>query len=286
MGVGQRVGIFAGSGVGKSTLLGMIARKGSADVNVIALVGERGREVREFMENDLGPEGMAKSVVVCATSDEPALLRLKAALTATAIAEAFRDQGKNVLLMMDSVTRFAMAQREIGLSLGEAPVSRGYTPSVFGKLPELIEKAGNGTNPEGSLTAFYTILLDGDDINDPISDTARGVLDGHLFLSRELADSGHYPAIDIELSISRVMPRVVNETHLKAARRVKQLYSRYMRGRDLLNMGAYAPGSDPDFDKAIRLWPQIQRFLQQDVTEVISFEDSFADLVAIAEAAK
>jgi flagellum-specific ATP synthase len=179
-----------------------------------------------------------------------------------------------------------MAQREIGLSLGEAPVSRGYTPSVFGKLPELIEKAGNGTNPEGSLTAFYTILLDGDDINDPISDTARGVLDGHLFLSRELADSGHYPAIDIELSISRVMPRVVNEVHLKAARRVKQLYSRYMRGRDLLNMGAYAAGSDPDFDKAIRLWPQIQRFLQQDVTEVISFEDSFADLVAIAEAAK
>jgi flagellum-specific ATP synthase len=179
-----------------------------------------------------------------------------------------------------------MAQREIGLSLGEAPVSRGYTPSVFGKLPELIEKAGNGTNPHGSLTAFYTILLEGDDINDPISDTARGVLDGHLFLSRELADSGYYPAIDIERSISRVMPRVVSEAHLLAARRVKQLYSRYMRGRDLLNMGAYAPGADPDFDKAIRLWPQIQDFLQQDVTQVISFEDSFQNLLAIAEASK
>jgi flagellum-specific ATP synthase len=269
VGRGQRLGIFAGSGVGKSVTLGMLAR-----------------EVREFCEDVLGEEALKRAVVVAAPADSSPLARAKGAWYGTEIASWFRDQGKHVVLIVDSLTRFAMAQREIGLSLGEAPVSRGYTPSVFGKLPELIEKAGNGTNPEGSLTAFYTILLDGDDINDPISDTARGVLDGHLFLSRELADSGHYPAIDIELSISRVMPRVVNETHLKAARRVKQLYSRYMRGRDLLNMGAYAPGSDPDFDKAIRLWPQIQRFLQQDVTEVISFEDSFADLVAIAEAAK
>ena len=286
VGRGQRLGIFAGSGVGKSVTLGMLARNCKADVIVISLVGERGREVREFCEDVLGEEALKRAVVVAAPADSSPLARAKGAWYGTEIASWFRDQGKHVVLIVDSLTRFAMAQREIGLSLGEAPVSRGYTPSVFGKLPELIEKAGNGTNPEGSLTAFYTILLDGDDINDPISDTARGVLDGHLFLSRELADSGHYPAIDIELSISRVMPRVVNEAHLKAARRVKQLYSRYMRGRDLLNMGAYAPGSDPDFDKAIRLWPQIQRFLQQDVTEVISFEDSFADLVAIAEAAK
>ena len=253
---------------------------------VISLVGERGREVREFCEDVLGEEAMQRAVVVAAPADSSPLARAKGAWYGTEIASWFRDQGMHVVLIVDSLTRFAMALREIGLSLGEAPVSRGYTPSVFGKIPELIEKAGNGINPKGSLTSFYTILLEGDDINDPISDTARGVLDGHLFLSRELADSGHYPAIDIELSISRVMPRVVDENHLLAARRVKQLYSRYMRGRDLLNMGAYAPGSDPDFDRAIRLWPQIQEFLRQDVTQVYSFENSVKALIAIAEASK
>jgi flagellum-specific ATP synthase len=286
VGRGQRLGIFAGSGVGKSVLLGMLARNCKADVIVISLVGERGREVREFCEDVLGEEALQRAVVVAAPADSSPLARAKGAWYGTEIAAWFRDQGKHVVLIVDSLTRFAMAQREIGLSLGEAPVSRGYTPSVFGKLPELIEKAGNGINPNGSLTAFYTILLEGDDINDPISDTARGVLDGHLFLSRELADGGYYPAIDIERSISRVMPRVVSEEHLMAARRVKQLYSRYMRGRDLLNMGAYAPGSDPDFDKAIRLWPEIQSFLQQDVTEVINFESSLEVLLAIAEASR
>jgi flagellum-specific ATP synthase len=286
VGRGQRLGIFAGSGVGKSVTLGMLARNCKADVIVISLVGERGREVREFCEDVLGEDAMQRAVVVAAPADSSPLARAKGAWYGTEIASWFRDQGMHVVLIVDSLTRFAMALREIGLSLGEAPVSRGYTPSVFGKIPELIEKAGNGINPKGSLTSFYTILLEGDDINDPISDTARGVLDGHLFLSRELADSGHYPAIDIELSISRVMPRVVEENHLLAARRVKQLYSRYMRGRDLLNMGAYAPGSDPDFDRAIRLWPQIQEFLRQDVTQVYSYEDSVRALIAIAEASK
>lgn len=286
VGRGQRLGIFAGSGVGKSVTLGMLARNCKADVIVISLVGERGREVREFCEDVLGEEALQRAVVVAAPADSSPLARAKGAWYGTEIAAWFRDQGKHVVLIVDSLTRFAMAQREIGLSLGEAPVSRGYTPSVFSKLPELIEKAGNGTNPNGSLTSFYTILLDGDDINDPISDTARGVLDGHLFLSRELADSGHYPAIDLERSISRVMPRVVSDVHLKAARRAKQLYSRYMRGRDLLNMGAYAPGSDPDFDSAIRLWPKIQGFLQQDVTEVIPFEESREALLSITEASR
>ena len=286
VGRGQRLGIFAGSGVGKSVTLGMLARNCKADVIVISLVGERGREVREFCEDVLGDEALKRAVVVAAPADSSPLSRAKGAWYGTEIAAWFRDQGKHVVLIVDSLTRFAMAQREIGLSLGEAPVSRGYTPSVFSKLPELIEKAGNGTNPNGSLTSFYTILLDGDDINDPISDTARGVLDGHLFLSRELADSGHYPAIDVERSISRVMPRVVSDAHLRAARRAKQLYSRYMRGRDLLNMGAYAPGSDPDFDSAIRLWPAIQDFLQQDVTEVIPFEESRDALLSITEASR
>ncbi len=286
VGRGQRLGIFAGSGVGKSVTLGMLARNCKADVIVISLVGERGREVREFCEDVLGEEALQRAVVVAAPADSSPLARSKGAWYGTEIATWFRDQGMHVVLIVDSLTRFAMALREIGLSLGEAPVSRGYTPSVFGKIPELIEKAGNGTSPKGSLTSFYTILLEGDDINDPISDTARGVLDGHLFLSRELADSGHYPAIDIELSISRVMPRVVDQAHLLAARRVKQLYSRYMRGRDLLNMGAYAPGSDPDFDRAIRLWPQIQEFLRQDLTETVSFDESVKSLLAIAEASK
>lgn len=282
VGRGQRLGIFAGSGVGKSVMLGMLSRNCVADVIVIALVGERGREVREFVDDILGEEALKRAVVVAAPADSSPLARSKGAWYATDIATWFRDQGKHVVLIVDSLTRFAMAQREIGLSLGEAPVSRGYPPSVFAKMPELVEKVGNGANPAGSITAFYTVLLEADDINDPVADTARGILDGHFFLSRELADSGHYPAIDIEKSISRVMPRVVDEQHLLAARRVKQLYSRYMRGRDLLTMGAYAPGTDPDFDAAIRLWPKIQAFLQQDAGNVFNFEDSAKLLLEIA----
>lgn len=283
VGRGQRLGIFAGSGVGKSVMLGMLSRNCVADVIVIALVGERGREVREFVDDILGEEALKRAVVVAAPADSSPLARSKGAWYATDIATWFRDQGKHVVLIVDSLTRFAMAQREIGLSLGEAPVSRGYPPSVFAKMPELVEKVGNGANPAGSITAFYTVLLEADDINDPVADTARGILDGHFFLSRELADSGHYPAIDIEKSISRVMPRVVDEQHLLAARRVKQLYSRYMRGRDLLTMGAYAPGTDPDFDAAIRLWPKIQAFLQQDAGNVFNFEDSAKLLLQIAQ---
>jgi flagellum-specific ATP synthase len=246
------------------------------------LIGERGREVREFVDDILGEEALKRAVVVAAPADSSPLARSKGAWYATDIATWFRDQGKHVVLIVDSLTRFAMAQREIGLSLGEAPVSRGYPPSVFAKMPDLVEKVGNGTNPAGSITAFYTVLLEADDINDPVADTARGILDGHFFLSRELADSGHYPAIDIEKSISRVMPRVVDEKHLLAARRVKQLYSRYMRGRDLLTMGAYVPGTDPDFDAAIRLWPKIQAFLQQDAGNVFNFADSAKLLLEIA----
>lgn len=282
VGRGQRLGIFAGSGVGKSVMLGMLSRNCVADVIVIALIGERGREVREFVDDILGEEALKRAVVVAAPADSSPLARSKGAWYATDIATWFRDQGKHVVLIVDSLTRFAMAQREIGLSLGEAPVSRGYPPSVFAKMPDLVEKVGNGTNPAGSITAFYTVLLEADDINDPVADTARGILDGHFFLSRELADSGHYPAIDIEKSISRVMPRVVDEKHLLAARRVKQLYSRYMRGRDLLTMGAYVPGTDPDFDAAIRLWPKIQAFLQQDAGNVFNFADSAKLLLEIA----
>ena len=286
IGRGQRIGIFAGSGVGKSVTLGMLCRNCVADVIVVSLVGERSREVREFCDEILDPETAKRAVVVAAPADSSPLARAKGAWYATDIATWFRDQDKHVVLIVDSLTRFAMAQREIGLSLGEAPVSRGYPPSVFGKLPELLEKVGNGKSPHGSITAFYTLLLEGDDINDPVADTARGVLDGHFFLSRELADSGHYPAIDIEKSISRAMPKIVKPEHLIAARRFKQLYSRYMRGRDLLSMGAYAPGTDPDFDAAIRLWPRMQKFLQQDITEVADFDTSLDDLTRMmAEAA-
>jgi len=281
VGRGQRIGIFAGSGVGKSVTLGMLCRNCVADVIVVSLVGERGREVREFCDDILGKEALKRSVVVAAPADASPLARTKGAWYASEIATWFRDQGKHVVLIVDSLTRFAMAQREIGLALGEPPVSRGYPASVFGKMPELLEKVGNGANENGSITAFYTVLLEGDDINDPIADIARGVLDGHFFLSRELADSGHYPAIDIEKSISRSMPRVVDETHLKTARRFKQLYSRYMRGRDLLSMGAYAPGSDPDMDAAIRLWPKIQAYLQQEAGEVHNFTPSVEDLTLL-----
>lgn len=281
VGRGQRIGIFAGSGVGKSVMLGMLARNCQADVIVIALVGERGREVREFCEDTLGEQALARSVVVAAPADASPLARAKGAWYASDIACWFRDQGRHVVLIVDSLTRFAMAQREIGLSLGEAPVSRGYPPSVFGKMPELVEKAGNGPNPDGSITAFYTVLLEGDDINDPVADTARGILDGHFFLSRELADAGHYPAVDIEKSISRAMPRVAEEKHLMAARRFKQLYSRYMRGRDLLMMGAYVPGSDPDMDVAVKTWPVMQAFLQQHAEEQVDLAESLSGLYEI-----
>lgn len=282
VGRGQRVGIFAGSGVGKSVLLGMLARNCVADVIVIGLVGERGREVREFCEDTLGPESFKRAVVVAAPADASPLARSKGASYATDVAIWFRDQGKHVVLIVDSLTRYAMALREIGLSLGEAPVARGYPPSVFARMPELVERVGNGANPDGSITAFYTVLLEGDDTNDPVADTARGILDGHFFLSRELADSGHYPAIDVEKSISRVMPKVVSKEHLLSARRLKQLYSRYMRGRDLVSMGAYIAGTDPDLDAALQAWPKIQAFLQQDAEQAIPIDQTEKLLFEIA----
>ena len=282
VGRGQRVGIFAGSGVGKSVLLGMLARNCVADVIVIGLVGERGREVREFCEDTLGPESFKRAVVVAAPADASPLARSKGASYATDVAIWFRDQGKHVVLIVDSLTRYAMSLREIGLSLGEAPVARGYPPSVFARMPELVERVGNGANPDGSITAFYTVLLEGDDANDPVADTARGILDGHFFLSRELADSGHYPAIDVEKSISRVMPKVVSKEHLLSARRLKQLYSRYMRGRDLVSMGAYIAGTDPELDTALQAWPKIQAFLQQDAEVMVPIDQTEKLLFEIA----
>lgn len=271
-GKGQRIGIFAGSGVGKSTLLGMIAKYTKADVNVIALVGERGREVREFIENELGEEGLKRSVVVVATSDKPALVRVKAALIATSIAEFFRDSGKNVILMMDSVTRFSMAQREIGLAVGEPPVTRGYTPSVFAMLPRLLERAGNSS--KGSITGLYTVLVDGDDFNEPISDAVRGILDGHIMLSRKLASLGHYPAIDVLDSTSRVMPNIVDEDHLLASMRFKEVLATYRNSEDLINIGAYAKGTNPHIDLAIDKYDDFITFLKQRTTETLSFEES------------
>lgn len=279
IGKGQRVGIFAGSGVGKSTLLGMIARNTQADVNVIALIGERGREVREFIEKDLGEEGLKRSVVVVATSDKPALIRQKAAKTATAIAEYFRDQGKDVMLMMDSLTRFSMAQREIGLAIGEPPVSRGYTPSVFAVMPKLLERAGN--SDIGSITALYTVLVDGDDMNEPITDAARGILDGHIVLSRKLANRNHYPAIDILQSISRVMGEVVSKEHKNAANNLKSTLSIYNDAEDLINIGAYARGSNPEIDDAISKIKDIKNFLTQYTDEKFEFEDEVAALRGI-----
>jgi flagellum-specific ATP synthase len=271
-GQGQRLGIFSGSGVGKSTLLGMIARNTEAEVNVIALIGERGREVRDFLERDLKDKGLAHSVIVVATSDQPALLRIKGALVATAIAEHFRDEGKNVLLMMDSLTRFAMAQREVGLAVGEPPVTRGYTPSVFAVLPKVLERAGN--SEKGSITGLYTVLVDGDDFNEPISDAVRGILDGHIALSRELANSGHYPAIDVLPSVSRVMPDVVSKDHLKMATRLKTLVAAYKDARDLINIGAYHRGSNRDIDEAMDKMPEIVNFLQQDTDESVSLNQT------------
>lgn len=285
VGRGQRMGIFAGSGVGKSVLLGMLTRNSAADVIVVALVGERSREVREFCEDTLGDEARKRAVIVASPADSSPLARARGAEFATDVAAFFRDQGKHVVLIVDSLTRYAMARREIGLSLGEAPVQRGYPPSVFARLPTLVERVGNGENPEGSLTAFYTILLEGDDFSDPISDAARGVLDGHIYLSRELADSGHYPAIDIERSISRVMPRVVDDVQLAAARRIKQLFSRHVRGRDMVAMGAYAPGSDAELDAALRSWPDIQKFLRQSPADSVSLLESFDQARQLAERA-
>ncbi|ADQ05389.1 ATPase, FliI/YscN family [Caldicellulosiruptor owensensis OL] len=279
IGRGQRVGIFAGSGVGKSTLLGMIARNAKADVNVLALIGERGRELKEFLEKDLKDEGLKRSVVVVATSDESALKRVKAAYVAMAIAEYFRDQGLDVLFLMDSLTRFAMAQREIGLAVGEPPVSRGYTPSVFSIMPKLLERAGKNRN--GSITALFTVLVDGDDFNEPITDTARGILDGHIVLSRAIANKNHYPAIDVLASISRVMNDIVEPFHRELANQTKRILAVYREAEDLINIGAYTKGSNPEIDRAIDLMPRINQFLRQEVDEKFEFEETIQMLKGI-----
>ena len=271
VGKGQRIGIFAGSGVGKSTLMGMFARNTSAEINVIALIGERGREVREFVERDLGEEGMKRSVVVVATSDRPALIRKKAAMTATAIAEYFRDRGQDVLLMMDNLTRFSMAQREIGLASGEPPVTRGYPPSVYAEMPKLLERAGNADR--GSITGLYAVLVDGDDFNEPISDTARSILDGHIMLSRSLAQLNHYPAIDVLQSISRVMGAVADPKHKKAAGKLKNVLATHSQAEDLINIGAYKPGSNKNIDFAISKIDEVNNFLMQGTMEKFSYED-------------
>jgi flagellum-specific ATP synthase len=274
VGRGQRLGLFSGSGVGKSVLLGMMARYTEADRIVVGLIGERGREVQEFIDRNLGRDGRARSVVVAAPADVSPLLRLQGAAYATAIAEHFRDEGRHVLLIMDSLTRYAMAQREIALAIGEPPVTRGYPPSVFARLPQLVERAGNGPAGGGSITAFYTVLTEGDDPQDPIADAARAILDGHIVLGRQLADAGHYPAIDIEQSISRVMNHLITPEQLELARQFKQLYSRYQRARDLLAVGAYQPGSDLLLDRAIALYPRLEAFLQQPIEERANSESA------------
>jgi flagellum-specific ATP synthase len=280
IGRGQRVGLFSGSGVGKSVLLGMMARYTAADVIVVGLIGERGREVKEFIERILGREGLARSVVVATPADHPPLMRLHGAWLATAIAEYFRDRGSNVLLIMDSLTRFAQAQREIALAIGEAPATKGYPPSVFARLPQLVERAGNGVAGEGSITAFYTVLAEGDDPNDPIVDAARAVLDGHIVLARRIADGGRYPAIDVEASVSRVMHDLVPESQLELARRLRQITALYEHNRDLITIGAYQRGSDPRIDGAIARWPQIEAYLRQDMRERVNLADSIAQLSA------
>ncbi|MBO4997114.1 MAG: flagellar protein export ATPase FliI [Lachnospira sp.] len=279
LGKGQRIGIFAGSGVGKSTLLGMFARNTKADINVIALIGERGREVREFIERDLGEEGMRRSVLVIATSDKPALIRSKAAKTATAVAEYFRDQGKDVLLMMDSLTRFSMAQREIGLASGEPPVTRGYPPSVYSEMPKLLERAG--CSADGSITGLYTVLVDGDDFNEPITDTARSILDGHIVLSRRLGQKNHYPAIDIMASISRCMSQIATEEHKEAAGKLRNVLATYNEAEDLINIGAYKNGANPQIDYAISKIEEVNAFLRQGVNEKISMEEALSLLDGI-----
>ena len=288
VGRGQRMGLFAGSGVGKSVLLGMMARYTSADVIVVGLIGERGREVKDFIENTLGEEGMARAVLVAAPADTSPLLRLQGAAYATCLAEYFRDQGKNVLLIMDSLTRYAMAQREIALAVGEPPATKGYPPSVFAKLPALVERAGNGAidakGQGGSITAFYTVLTEGDDQQDPIADSARAILDGHVVLSRSLAEAGHYPAIDIEASISRAMTALIEPAQFESVRSVKQMLSRYQRNRDLISVGAYAPGHDAQLDNAIALYPKIETFLQQTMDEKADYTTSVNRLHGIFNA--
>ncbi len=281
VGRGQRLGLFAGSGVGKSVLIGMMARYTEAEVIVVGLIGERGREVKEFIDHSLGPEGLARSVVVAAPADTSPLMRMQGAAYATTVAEYFRDQGRQVLLIMDSLTRYAMAQREIALAIGEPPVTRGYPPSVFARLPQLVERAGNGADEGGSITAFYTVLAEGDDQQDPIADSARAILDGHIVLSRTLADAGHYPAIDIEQSISRAMVNLIDPAHLEQIRHFKQHYSRFQRSRDLISVGAYAAGSDPLLDQAIKLYPSFEHFLQQNLSERADFDSSINGLFAL-----
>jgi len=278
VGRGQRLGLFAGSGIGKSSLLAMMTRYTKADVTVVGLIGERGREVKEFVEDNLGHEGLARSVVVTTPSDCSPLMRIHGAWVATSIAEYFRDQGKSVLLLMDSLTRFAQAQREIGLAIGEPPATRGYPPSVFAKLPQLVERAGTGVSGDGSITAFYTVLAEGDDDNDPIVDAARAVLDGHIMLARDIAESGIYPPIDVESSVSRSMNRISSPRHLAAAQRLREVYSYYKRHQDLITVGAYQAGSDPRLDAAVRLWPRIQSFLAQPMTQPVSLERSIEQL--------
>jgi flagellum-specific ATP synthase len=285
VGKGQRLGLFAGSGVGKSVLLGMMARYTSADIIVVGLIGERGREVKEFVERILGPQDRQRAVVVATPADTPPLMRMHGAWLSTAIAEYFRDQGKSVLLIMDSLTRFAQAQREIGLAIGEAPATKGYPPSVFAKLPALVERAGNGDKGKGSITAFYTVLTEGDDQQDPIADAARAILDGHFVLSRRIAESGHYPAIDIEASISRVMQEIVPPAHLEAARQFRQVLSTWQQNRDLIAIGAYQRGNDARIDAAINLWPQMQKFLQQGLKEKVVFKQSVSELNALLTSA-
>jgi flagellum-specific ATP synthase len=285
VGRGQRLGLFAGSGVGKSMLLGMMTRFTAADVIVVGLIGERGREVKEFIEDILGPEGRARSVVVAAPADAPPLLRVHGATLATSIAEHFREQGRSVLLLMDSLTRYAQAWREISLAIGEPPATKGYPPSVFARIPQLVERAGNDATGGGSITAFYTVLVEGDDTQDPVADAARAILDGHVGLSRRLAESGHYPAIDIESSVSRAMPAVVPATHLRSAQRLRRMYSSFERHRDLIAVGAYAEGSDPEVDEARRRFPALQNFLTQELSERASLRDSIAALAALLPAA-
>ncbi len=284
VGRGQRIGLFAGTGVGKSVLLGMMARYTAADVIVVGLIGERGREVKEFIEDILGDEGMRRAVVVAAPADAPPLVRLQGASYATVIAEHFRDRGQNVLLLMDSLTRFAMAQREIALAIGEPPATKGYPPSCFAKLPQLVERSGNGLAGGGSITAFYTVLSEGDDQQDPIADAARGILDGHIVLSRELAEAGHYPAIDIEKSVSRVMTSVASREHIEAARRFRQLHARHNKARDLIQLGAYAPGADTELDTAVRLRDPMTALLQQGIDERADIGASVGMLRAVIAA--
>jgi flagellum-specific ATP synthase len=283
-GKGQRIGIFGGSGVGKSTLLGAMARQNSADVSVVALVGERNREVRDFIENELGPEGLKRTVLVIATSDRPAPLRIRAAFVALAISEYFRDQGKDVLLVIDSVTRLAMAQREIGLAAGEPPSQKGYTPSVFNLLPKIFERAGRFKR--GSITGFFTVLVEGDDVNEPISDAVRAILDGHIILSRELGAAGHYPAIDVLQSVSRLASRLATPEQKQAVQKVRETMSAYQRSEDLINLGAYVGGSNPQLDAAIRVRPQLLDFLKQDAAANAPIDQTLAQLEALAKATK